>query len=153
VQGLEVYPTPEKAAAAGLPKDQTAAQLVGVVVRGDQAVVIHITDRAGVPRDDFDTRQCRRVAGGWIPGSGGNSDATFIVTDDETVTVVSWRDAPPGAKAARYLFLGCEQTFQVSDGHVVAVFDEIPFREFWPAGADFPPEMPYRVVEWIGCDG
>jgi hypothetical protein len=148
-----VYATPEEAAKAGLPDDQVAAQLVGVVVRGDQAVVIHITDRAGVPRDEFDTSQCRRVAGGWTRGSGGISDATFICTDDDTVTVVSWRDAPPGAKAARYLFLGREQTFQVSEGHVVAVFDEIPFREFWPAGVDFPPEMPYRVVEWIGSDG
>ena len=116
-------------------------------------MVIHITDRAGVPRDDFDTRQCRRVAGGWTPGAGGNSDATFIHTDDDTVTVVSWRDAPREAQAARYVFLGREQTFQVSDGHVVAVFDEIPLREFWPAGSDFPPEMPYRVVEWIDGDG
>ncbi len=93
------------------------------------------------------------MAGGWTPGAGGNSDATFIHTDDDTVTVVSWRDAPREAQAARYVFLGREQTFQVSDGHVVAVFDEIPFRAFWPAGSDFPPEMPYRVVEWIGGDG
>jgi hypothetical protein len=153
VEGDGVYPTPEEAARAALPEDQVAAQLVGVVVRGDMAVVIHVTDRAGVPRGDFDTRQCRRVADGWSPGSGGNSDATFIHTDDETVTVVSWRDAPLGAKAARYMFLGREKTFQVSEGHVVAVFDDVPFQEFWPAGADFPPEMPYRIVEWIGGNG
>jgi hypothetical protein len=153
LQEPEVFATPEEAARAGLPDDQTAAQLVGVVVRGDEAVVMHVTDRAGEPRSDFDTSKCRKVAGGWTTGSGGNSDATFIYTDDETVTVVSWRDAPLGAKAARYAFLGREQTFEVSGGHVVAVFDEIPFREFWPAGVDFPPEMPYRVVEWIGGDG
>jgi hypothetical protein len=149
VHGQEVYATPEEAATAGLPEDQAVAQLVGVVVRGDEAVVMQVTDRADEPRSDFDTRHCRRVAGGWTTGSGGNSDATFIYTDDETVTVISWRSAPPDAEAARYEFLGREQRFEVVDGHVVAVFDEIPFREFWPAGADFPPELPYRVV-WIG---
>src|SRR5690349_10417099 len=135
-----VYATPEEAARASLPEDETTAQLVGVVVRGNEAVVAQVVDRAGVPRDDIDTSTPHRVEGGWIPGAGGNSTATFIWTDDETITVVSWCSAPAGAQAARCVFLGREQTFPVTDGHVVVVFDDIPFRKFWPDDVEFPPE-------------
>jgi hypothetical protein len=148
---MKVYATPEEAARAGLPEDCVPAQVVGVVVRGDSAVVAQVVDRAGVPRGDFDTSTPRQVEGGWIPGAGGNGTATFIYTDDETITVVSWCAAPAEAREARYVFLGHEQTFPVADGHVVAAFDDIPFREFWPAEADFPPVWPDLPSEWIAA--
>jgi hypothetical protein len=43
---------------------------------------------------------------------------------------------------SRYVFLGREQTFPVVDGHVVVAFDDIPFRVFCPAEADFPSQWP-----------
>jgi len=146
---MEVYATPEEAARAGLPEDCAPAEVVGVVVRGDAAVVAQVVDRGGVPRGDFDTSTPRRVEGGWMPGAGGNSTAAFIHTDDDTITVVSWCSAPSEARGARYVFLGREQTFPVAGGHVVAAFDDVPFREFWPADADFPPMWPDLPIEWI----
>lgn len=146
---MEVYGTPEEAARAGLPEDCDPAQVVGVVLRGDAAVVAQVVDRAGVPRGDFDTSTPRRVDGGWIPGAGGNSTASFIHTDDDKVTVVAWCPAPAEARAARYVFLGREQTFPAEGGHVVAAFDDIPFSEFWPGDVDFPPEWPDLPAEWI----
>lgn len=135
------YATPEEAARQGIPAKYV--RQVAVVVRGDEAVVAQLTNADQYPDSyEIDTVQCHREAAGWEAGSSSNGNAGFISTSAGFATVVVWRDdAPPSARAARFVLDKRTATFPVQNGIVVAVFDEVPITD-WPA--TFPV-----LDEWI----
>ena len=144
----EIYATPEEAALAGLPRVPKTARVVGVVIRGDQAVVAQELDD---DPSDIETSHVSRVTGGWKPSWEGSGNGTFIFTGkhEETIAVVLWGDAPKDAVAARFTLLGREQIFDLKDGRFFVVFDEIPFDDFWPHDKEFfDCEWPQHK-EWI----
>jgi hypothetical protein len=137
------FATPEEAA-----RDDVAAEyvrVVGVVVRGNEAVVMQITNADGYPDSyEIDTAHCYREAEGWVSDVGGNGNAGFIRTGDSSATLAVWLDrAPADAVAARFLLDDREAAFPVQDGCVVAVFDNVPL-----AASDWPTDYP-ALDRWI----
>jgi hypothetical protein len=136
------FATPEEAARGDIAPEHV--RVIGVVVRGDQAVVAQITNADGYPSAyEIDTAHVFRDDEGWSVGVSGNGDLAFIPTSSSAGTLVEWRAAPADATAARFVLGDHEATFEVEDGFVMAVFDDVP-RSLW--SHDYPR------VTWISPD-
>jgi hypothetical protein len=125
---LATFPTPEEAARAVV--DDKFDRLVGVVVRGDTAIVAQWV-KAGSPNhvEDTETTTCYRVAEGWEAGSTGNGNGGRILTSEDRMTFVWWDKAPTGATAVRVSLGEQERTVPVETGFFFTVFDDVPFQE------------------------
>jgi hypothetical protein len=119
---VPVFTTPEDAARGDIPEQYV--RVVGVVVRGDQAVVAQLTNDG--PPFEVETAYCEREGEGWLPSASGNSTAGFLPFDAERGTLVVWDAAPAGATAARFEYAGQEQIVQVENGAALAVFNDVP---------------------------
>jgi hypothetical protein len=139
---VETFLTPEAAAGAGTPPE--CVRVVGVVVRGDTAVVAQVMNADGYPDSyEVETATCHRERDGWVCGSSGNGDVGAIPTAPGRATVVVWQDAPVGAKAGRFVLGAEQQVVEVADGFALAVFDDVA------AGDDgFSFGCP-SVAEWL----
>lgn len=139
---MERFPSPEAAAGAGTPPEYV--RVVGVVVRGDTAIVAQVMNADGYPDSyEVETATCYREDGGWICGSSGNGDLGVIATGNGRATIVFWQEAPAGAKAGRFVLGAAEQVVEAKGGFALAVFDDVD------AGHDgfsfpWPP-----VCEWL----
>jgi hypothetical protein len=121
--------TPEEAARGGLRKE--FVRVVGVVVRGDDAVVAQIMNADGFPDSyEIETVRCHRTRDGWEEGHSGNHNITHIRTAEDRCTVIWWAEAPEGATSARIRLGSQEQTVGIVDGFFFVVFDDVPWREF-----------------------
>lgn len=118
--------TPEEAARGDVPARYV--RVVGVVVRGDQAIVAQLmNDRSPF---EVETAQCSRERDGtWDEDSSGNSTSGFLPTGDGIGTFVAWDEAPPWAVAARFVCREREQVVAVDNGCVLAVFDDVRFAD------------------------
>jgi hypothetical protein len=134
---MKTFASPEEAARGDLPEEYV--RVVGVVARGDEAVVAQITNADGYPDAyEIDTAMCHRTSEGWVAGSSGNGNMPFIQTSDDRCTVVWWSEAEDGVSGVRIRLGEQEQTVAVEDGFFFAVFDDVPWREFRPAE---PPSL------------
>lgn len=117
------HPTPEEAARGDIPARYV--EVVAVVVRGDRAIVVQLTNDR--PPHETDTVHCtRNPDGSWEAGvCGGNSWGGFLSAGDGVGTLLAWRQAPAGAVAARFACQGRELTVPVERGRAVAVFDDV----------------------------
>jgi hypothetical protein len=118
--------TPEEAARGDVPARYV--RVVGVVVRGDQAIVAQLmNDRAPF---EVETAQCSLERDGtWDEDSSGNSLGGFLPTGDGIGTFVAWDEAPPWAVAARFVCREREQVVAVDNGCAFAVFDDVRFAD------------------------
>jgi hypothetical protein len=118
--------TPEEAARGDVPARYV--RVVGVVVRGDQAVVAQLmNDRSPF---EVETAQCSRERDGtWDADSSGNSMSGFLPTGVGIGTFVAWDEAPSWAVAARYVCREREQVVTVDNGCAFAVFDDVRFAD------------------------
>jgi hypothetical protein len=122
------FKTPEEAVRAGLPG--VDVRVVGVVVRGDEAVVAQIVNADGYPHAyETETATCYRGPNGWEEASSGNGNGAQINTSGDRMTYIWWDQAAPGATAARVGLGDQEQTVPVKDGFFFAVFDEVPYQQ------------------------
>jgi hypothetical protein len=134
---VTTFSTPEEAARGRLREKYV--RVVGVAIRGDQAVVAQVMNADGYPAAyEVETAMCYRTGDGWEEGSSGNSDTTFIPTGEDRCTVVWWSEAPEGATAARLSLGEQEQTVPVKDGFFFVAFDDVPWHDFdiranWPS--------------------
>jgi hypothetical protein len=135
---LTIFATPEEAARGDVPVQ--FVRVVGVVVRGDSAVVAQLTNDGPY---EVETAYCKRKGNGWACHVGGNSTSGYIPTDERSGTVVVWDEAPAGATAARFEYEGREQVVAVENGCGLAVFDDVAEDD-----ADGP-----RLTAWIFADG
>jgi hypothetical protein len=144
-KGEVTFETPEEAARAGTPAEYV--RVVGVVVRGDVAVVAQVMNADGYPvAYEIETATCYRERGGWVCGSSGNGDVASIPTGGDCATVVYWCEAPSGAVAGRFRLADQERVVPVEDGFAFAVFDEIR------AGSDgWSFDWP-ALAEWLWSD-
>jgi hypothetical protein len=129
------FATPEEAAGVGTPA--ALVRVVGVVVRGDQAIVAQVLNADGYPTAyETDTATCFREPDGWVCGGSGNGDSALIRTGaSEAATVVHWLEAPPDAVAARFRLGEREEVVPVEDGFALVVFDLVrPDPDGFPAG-------------------
>jgi len=134
--------SPEGAARGDVP--ERFVRVVGVVVRGDQAIVAQLMN--DIPRHEMDTAFCHRQPdGSWEQGSSGNSTGGYLPTGKGVGTVLTWEEAQEGARAARFIYGDQEQIVQVESGCVVAVFDDVS-QDDWPF--DGP-----RLDAWIDVSG
>jgi hypothetical protein len=139
---VAAFTTPEEAARGDIP--ERFVRVVGVVVRGNQAVVAQLTNDG--PPFEVETAYCEREGDGWLPGASGNSTSAFIPLEAPTGTLVIWDEAPADATAARFEYSGIEQDAPVENGVALAVFDDVP-NYFDYRG----PPWPLRA--WILEDG
>jgi hypothetical protein len=129
------FATPEEAARGEIREEYV--RVVGVVVRGDDAVVAQIMNADGFPDAyEIETVRCHRTREGWQERQSANGNLTHIPTAEDRCTVVWWAEAPEGATSARIRLGSQEQTASVLDGFFFVVFDEVPWREF--GGLDWP---------------
>jgi hypothetical protein len=134
--------TPEDAARGDVA--QRFVQVIGVVVRGDQAIVAQLMN--DIPPHEVETAFCfREPDGSWVGGSSGNSTGGYLPTGKGVGTVLTWEEAPEGARAARFTYGDQEQVVQVERGCVVAVFDDVS-QDHWPF--DGP-----RLTAWVDMSG
>ena len=140
------FATPEDAARGDIPAEEV--RVVGVVVRGDQAVVAQITNASGYPAayERYTSHVNRDADGGWSGGMGSNGNTAVIFTGPWTGTMVSWCEAPARATAALFVLADREATFPVEDGFVVAVFDDVLIDSVNP-WREYP-----RLGEWVMAD-
>jgi hypothetical protein len=135
-------PTPEEAARGDVP--QKFVRVVGVVVRGDQAIVAQLMN--DVPVYEVETAFCHREPDGlWVEGSSGNGTSGYLPSGNGLGTVLTWDEAPENARAARFTYRDGHQVVQVERGYVVAVFDDV-------AHDDWPFDAP-RLAAWIDVAG
>jgi hypothetical protein len=114
------YATPEEAARGDIP--ERFVRVVGVVVRGDEAVVAQLTNDGPY---EVETAWVHRQQGGWTCGQSGNGTSTWIPTGDERATAVVWDGAPPGAVAARFECGDLQQVVAVENGAALGLFDDL----------------------------
>jgi hypothetical protein len=70
------FATPEEAARGDVAAENV--HVVGVVIRGDAAVVMQITNANRYPNAyEVDTAQCYREAEGWVCLQSGNGNAGY----------------------------------------------------------------------------
>jgi len=125
------FSTPEEAARGNLREKYV--RVVGVAIRGDEAVVAQVMNADGYPTAyETETAKCYRTSDGWEEGHSGNSDTTFIRTGDDRCTVVWWGDAPERAAGARIRLGDQEQEVCVEDGFFFVVFDDVAWHDFDP---------------------
>jgi hypothetical protein len=123
------FSTPEEAARGRLREEYV--RVVGVAIRGDQAVVAQVMNADGYPAAyEGETAMCYRTGDGWEEASSDNGDTTFIPTGEDRCTVVWWSEAPEGATAARLRLGDQEQTVPVKDGFFFVAFDDVPWHDF-----------------------
>jgi hypothetical protein len=150
------HSTPEEAARGDIPA--RFVHVVGVVVRGDTAVVAQLMN--DIPPYEVETAHCHREHDGWIAGSSGNSSSGFLPTDEGVGTVVVWYEAPVGVVAARFEYQGCEQVVPVEKGCALAVLDDVaeedgllcvPRLAAWISAAGVVERLPPSIEpsEWI----
>jgi hypothetical protein len=140
------FASPEEAARDGLREEYV--RVVGVAVRGDEAVVAQVMNADGYPEAyEIETAKCSRGDDGWLCGSDGNSNLAWIAAGEDSGTVVWWDEAPTGVEAAHIRLGGQDQTVPVEDGFFFAVFDDVPKEVFRPYGPSFG-EWP-KLVKWI----
>jgi hypothetical protein len=134
--------TPEEAARGDVPAQ--FVRVVGVVVRGDTAIVAQLmNDR---PPYEVETAHCSRQGPGWLGGSSGNSTVGFIPTSKTRGTAVVWGEAPgPTTTAARFAYGEQQQVVPVTGGCALAVFDDVPVEDGYLG-------VP-RLAAWLHEDG
>ena len=136
------FAAPEDAARGDIPSDEV--RVVGVIERGDHAVVAQITNATGYPEAyEIYTSHVYRDNEGWSAGMGSNGDLAVIPTSRGVGTMVTWCEAPLDAVAGRFVMGEREATFAVEDRFVVAVFDDVPV-DFTDPWRGYP-----RLAEWI----
>jgi hypothetical protein len=136
------FATPEDAARAGIPASYV--RVVGVVVRGDDAIVAQVMNADGYPvAYEIETAWCVRERDGWTCGSSGNGNVSIIPTSETTGTMVSWQEAPPGATGASYRLDDRERMVPVKDGFALVAFDDVPLSYM-----RFPGSLP-SVERWL----
>jgi hypothetical protein len=134
--------TPEEAARGAVA--ERFVHVVGVVVRGDQAIVAQLMN--DVPPHEVDTVVCfREPDGSWVGGSSGNSAGGYVPTGEGVATFLTWAQAPEGARAARFAYGDQEQVVRAERGCVVAIFDDV-------AQDDLPFDGP-RLKAWVDVSG
>lgn len=151
----DIRNTPEEAARGDIPAQ--FVQVVGVVVRGDTAVVAQLTNDA--PPYEVETAYCHREGDGWVEGPSGNSTSGYLPTGAGVGTVVVWDEAPATAVSARFVYEGREQLVDVENGCALAVFDDVkeedayiggPSLVAWIDAAGHEQELPrFEPPEWI----
>jgi hypothetical protein len=142
---VTAYATPGRAARGDTP--ERFARVVGVVVRGDRAIVaLRMNDR---PAYEIDTTYCERGADGlWYATSGGNSTGGKLMTGPGRATVIGWEDdAPAWAVAARFACGARELVVPVVDECAFSVFDDVELDEDDPFGESA------RRAAWVRADG
>lgn len=83
------FKTPEEAVRAELPGVEV--RIVGVAVRGDEAVVAQIVNADGYPHAyETETATCYRGPDGWREAGSGNGNGAQIVTSDDLPEVREW---------------------------------------------------------------
>ena len=119
-------------------------RVVGVVVRGDSAIVAQLmNDR---PPYEVETAHCHREGSGWRGGLSGNSTGGYIPTSKTRGTVVVWGEAPgPTATAARFEYRKQHQVVPVTGGCALAVFDDVPVEDGYLGVT--------RLAAWLHEDG
>jgi hypothetical protein len=135
------YNTPEEAARGDTPAQ--FVRVVGVVVRGDDAVVAQLTNDR--PPFEVETAHCHREGDEWVAGMSGNSTSGFLPTGSGVGTVLVWDEAPIDAVAARFEYAGREQVVAVERGCAVAVFDDVEQLDGHLGMV--------RVAAWINAEG
>jgi hypothetical protein len=136
------FATPEEAARVGTP--ERYVRVVGVVIRGDEAIVAQVMNADGYPAAyEIETATCYRKGSGWVHGSSGNFNASVIVTGEGVGTAVLWLEAPPASVAGRFRLGMRNQVATVENGFALAVFDDVPIQaDGWPV------EWP-TLDEWL----
>jgi hypothetical protein len=120
---------------------------VGVVVRGEQAIVAQLMNDK--PPFEVETAHCSRERDGtWSEDHSGNSLGGFLPIADGIGTFVAWDEAPPGAVAARFVCRGRELVVPVENGCALAVFDEVEVADEIERLFDGP-----RLTAWIDDEG
>jgi hypothetical protein len=114
------YATPEEAARGDIP--ERFVQVIGVVVRGDSAVVAQLTNDR--PPFEIDTAEVVLTDDGWEGMNSGNTNGGLLSSKDGTMTVVLWDQAPAFAVAGRFRCGEREQTVAVERGCAFVVFDD-----------------------------
>ena len=137
----DIRSTPEEAARGDVPAQ--FVQVIGVVVRGDTAVVAQLTN--DVPPYEVETAYCHREGDGWVEGSSGNSTSGYLPTGEGIGTVVVWDEAPATAVSARFEYAGHEQVVPVERGCALAVFDDVKEDDAFVGGP--------LLVGWIDAGG
>jgi hypothetical protein len=137
----DIRSTPEEAARGDIPA--RFVQVVGVVVRGDTAVLAQLTNDA--PPYEVETAYCHREGDGWVEGSSGNSTSGYLPTGEGIGTVVVWDEAPATAVSARFEYNGREQVVPVERGCALAVFDDVKEEDAYVGGPS--------LVAWIDAGG
>jgi hypothetical protein len=134
--------TPEEAARGDVPA--RFVRVVGVVIRGDSAVVAQLmNDRAPY---EVETAYCSSEGPGWVGDSSGNSTVGYIPTSKNGGTVVVWGEAPgPTVIAGRFEYGEQQQVVSVTRGCALAVFDDVP-------AVDGYLSVP-RLAAWLHEDG
>jgi hypothetical protein len=134
--------TPEEAARGDVPA--RFVRVVGVVIRGDSAIVAQLmNDRAPY---EVETAYCSSEGPGWLGGSSGNSTVGYIPTSKTEGTVVVWGEAPgPTVTAGRFEYGEQQQVVAVTRGCALAVFDDVP-------AVDGYLGVP-RLAAWLHEDG
>jgi hypothetical protein len=136
------FSTPEEAARAGIPDEYV--RVVGVIVRGDDAIVAQVMNADGYPTAfEIETAWCHREDDGWTRGSSGNGNLSMIPTSRTTGTMVAWQEAPEDAGAARYRLEDRDEVVPVKDEFALVVFDEVPLSYM-----RFPGPLP-SVETWL----
>jgi hypothetical protein len=134
--------TPEEAARGDIPSQ--FVRVIGVVIRGDIAVVAQLTN--DVPPFELEMAYCHRDGDGWETGTSGSGTSAYIPTGDRVGTVVVWGEAPADASAARFEYEGREQVVVfVENGCALAVFDDVTENDGYFDGP--------RLAAWIRADG
>lgn len=120
------YASPEEAARSVLREEP--ARVVGVVARGEQAVVAQVLSADRRPYE-LSTVLCRREAAGWEVESSDDANMAYLRTSADRCTVVWWGRVPEDAVAARVQLGTNEQTVPAENGYFFSVFDEVPYKE------------------------
>jgi hypothetical protein len=138
------FSTPEEAARGNLREEYV--RVVGVAIRGDQAVVAQIMNADSYPSAyEIETAMCYRTSEGWELASSGNYNIPFIPTGDDRCTAVWWDEAPEGVSGARIRLGNEEQEVRVRDGFFFVTFDDVALRN-----AEIRANWPRPTVEeWI----
>jgi hypothetical protein len=151
----DIRSTPEEAARGDIPAQ--FVRVIGVVVRGDTAVVAQLTNDG--PPYEVETAYCYREGDGWVEGSSGNSTSGYLPTGEGIGTVVVWDEAPAGAVSARFEYERSKQVVPVENSCALAVFDDVteedafiggPSLVAWIDGQGAEQEVPrFEPPEWI----
>lgn len=142
---MRSYGSPEEAARGDVA--ETYVHVVGVVIRGDTAIVAQLMND-GPPFEVETAYVFRDPSGGWSGGTSSNGTAGFLPTGEGVGTFFAWGEAPEGVVAARFICRDREAVVPVAQGFAFAVFDVIGISEPVSAAFDAP-----RIAAWISADG